>query len=167
MINGVLEGDVFYDRPGVAVVSWDQESRAVYIDWRSWADPAEFELLLEAGIRALAEHRGSRCLADCRNMKAVNPADKELIDRNWFPRAHAAGLRRMALVVRGWQGHDRIGSVLLTFRGPAEAGFAAWEITIATAPFQRRAPTWTWDQPSRRSGAAPARSAPTGNAGRS
>jgi hypothetical protein len=32
-------------------------------------------------------------------MKAVNPADQELIDRNWFPRAHAAGLRRMALVV--------------------------------------------------------------------
>ena len=99
MVNGALEGDVFYDRPGVAVVTWDQESHAVYIDWRSWADPDEFELLLEAGIRALAEHHGSRCLADCRNMKAINPADQELIDRNWFPRAHAAGLRRMALVV--------------------------------------------------------------------
>ena len=99
MINGNLEGDVFYDRPGVAVVTWDQDTLAVYIDWRSWADPAEFELLLEAGIRALAEHHGSRCLADCRNMKAINPADQELINRNWFPRAHAAGLRRMALVV--------------------------------------------------------------------
>lgn len=50
MINGALEGDVFYGRPGVAVVAWDQESRAVYIDWQSWADPDEFELLLEAGI---------------------------------------------------------------------------------------------------------------------
>ena len=99
MINGALEGEVFYDRPGVAVVSWDQESCAVYIDWRSWADPDEFELLLSAGIRALAEHQGSRCLADCREMKASNPADQELIDRNWFPRAQAAGLRRMALVV--------------------------------------------------------------------
>ena len=99
MIKGALEGNVFYDRPGVAVVTWDEDSHAVYIDWRSWADPEEFEQLLEAGIRALAEHHGSRCLADCRNMKAINPADQELIDRNWFPRAHAAGLRRMALVV--------------------------------------------------------------------
>ena len=32
-------------------------------------------------------------------MKAINPADQELTDRNWFPRAHAAGLRHMALVV--------------------------------------------------------------------
>jgi hypothetical protein len=99
MVNGVLEGDVFYDRPGVAVVTWDEESSAVYIDWRSWADPTEFGLLLEAGIRALAEHHGSRCLADCRNMKAVKPSDQEWIDRNWIPRAHAAGLRRMAVIV--------------------------------------------------------------------
>ena len=36
---------------------------------------------------------------DCQNMKAINPADQELIDRNLVPRAHAAGLRRTALVV--------------------------------------------------------------------
>jgi len=99
MINQRLEDDVFYDRPGVAVVTWDPDSLAVYIDWRSWADAAEFELLLDAGIRALAEHDGSRCLADCRNMKPVNPADQDWVDLNWFPRAYAAGLRRMALVV--------------------------------------------------------------------
>jgi hypothetical protein len=99
MINGALEGDVFYDRPGVAVVAWDAETHAVFIDWRSWVNPSEFELLLDAGIRALVEHQGSRCLADCRNMKPINPADQDWIDHNWFPRAHAAGLRRMALVV--------------------------------------------------------------------
>src|SRR5260370_40213434 len=69
------------------------------MDGGAGADPGEFGLRLAAGIRALAEHHGSRCLADCREMKATNPADQELIDRNWFPRAHAAGLRRMALVV--------------------------------------------------------------------
>ena len=100
MINEVLEENVFYDRPGVAVVTWDPDSLAVFIDWRSWADAAEFERLLDAGIRALAEHHGSRCLADCREMKPVNPADQEWIDLNWFPRAYAAGLRRMALVVQ-------------------------------------------------------------------
>jgi hypothetical protein len=99
MIKRLPEDDVFYDRPGVAVVTWDPDSLAVYIDWRSWTNAAEFALLLDAGIRALAEHDGSRCLADCRNMKPVNPADQESTDLNWFPRAYAAGLRRMAIVV--------------------------------------------------------------------
>jgi hypothetical protein len=99
MIHRILDEDVFYDRPGVAVVAWDPASLAVYVDYRSWADPTEFELLLDAGIRALAEHHGSRCLADCRNMKPANPADQEWVDRHWFPRAYDAGLRRMALVV--------------------------------------------------------------------
>ncbi|GAC1679307.1 MAG: hypothetical protein PVS3B2_21450 [Candidatus Dormibacteraceae bacterium] len=99
MINEVLKEDVFYERPGVAVVTWDPDSLAVFIDWRSWADADEFERLVDAGIRALAEHDASRCLADCRNMKPFNPADQEWIDLNWFPRAYAAGLRRMALVV--------------------------------------------------------------------
>src|SRR5260370_38526236 len=69
------------------------------MDGGAGADPGEFGLRLAAGIRALAEHHGSRCLADCREMKASNPADQEVIDRNWIPRAHAAGLRRMALGV--------------------------------------------------------------------
>ena len=57
---------------------------------------------------------------------------------------------RTALVVRGWQGRDRMGFVLLTHRGPATGGFAGWEITIAAVPFEPRDPTWTWNQPSRR-----------------
>ncbi|MDQ2944086.1 MAG: hypothetical protein M3R21_10525 [Candidatus Dormibacteraeota bacterium] len=99
MINGVLEGEVFYQRPGVALVSWDPTSQAVYIDWQAWADSTEFESLLEAGIRALKEHHGWRCLADCRNMHAVKPSDQEWINGCWLPRAHAAGLTRMAVVV--------------------------------------------------------------------
>jgi hypothetical protein len=99
MINGVLEGEVFYQRPGVALVSWDLASQAVYINWQGWADSNEFESLLEAGIRALTEHRGWRCLADCRNMQTARQSDQQWIDRSWFPRAHAAGLRRLAVLV--------------------------------------------------------------------
>ena len=99
MINGVLEGEVFYQRPGVALVLWDPVSQAVYINWQAWADSTEFESLLEAGIRALKEHDGWRCLADCRNMKAARQSDQEWMDRSWFPRVHAAGLRRLAVVV--------------------------------------------------------------------
>jgi hypothetical protein len=99
VIHGVLEGEVFYHRPGVALVSWDPASQAVYIDWQSWANSTEFESLLEAGIRALKEHHGWRCLSDCRNMQAVKQSDQEWMDSSWLPRVHAAGLRRMAVVV--------------------------------------------------------------------
>jgi hypothetical protein len=92
-VNGV-----FFNRPGVAVVRWEPTLRAVYIEWQGWADPAEFAAALEAGLRALVEHRGSRWLADCRDMKAIQQSDQEWLDRSWFPRMIAAGLRRMAVV---------------------------------------------------------------------
>src|SRR5260370_21498184 len=79
MINGALEGEVFYDRPGVAVVSWDQESRAVYIDWRSWADPDEFELLVSGGNPAPAPHHRARCVADRPGMRGRQPPAQAMI----------------------------------------------------------------------------------------
>jgi hypothetical protein len=97
--GGVLPNGVFFDRPGVAVMWWNATSRAVHIEWQGWADPAEFAAALEAGLVALIEHRSSRWLADCREMKAIQQSDQEWIDKNWFPRIIAAGLRRMAVVI--------------------------------------------------------------------
>ena len=99
LTGGVPPGGVFFDRPGVAVMRWDLALRAVCIEWQGWADPAEFAAALEAGLSALSEHRGSRWLADCRNMKTIQQSDQEWIDKSWFPRIIAAGLRRMALVI--------------------------------------------------------------------
>jgi hypothetical protein len=97
--SGVPPNGVFFDRPGVAVMWWNATSRAVHIEWQGWADPAEFAAALEAGLNALSERRGSRWLADCRDMKTIQQSDQEWLDRNWFPRIIAAGLRRMALVI--------------------------------------------------------------------
>ncbi|HXC77641.1 MAG TPA: STAS/SEC14 domain-containing protein [Candidatus Acidoferrum sp.] len=83
----------------MAVVKWDPESQAVYTEWRGWANPSEFKAVLEAGIAALKEHRGSRGLSDTRLQKAIQQSDQEWIDRDWFPRAMAAGLNRVAIVV--------------------------------------------------------------------
>lgn len=98
-IDGAPMSGVFFDRPGVAVMKWEPTSRAVCIEWQGWADPAEFAAALEAGLGALIEHRGSRWLADCRDMKAIQLSDQEWLDRSWFPRMIAAGLRRMAVVI--------------------------------------------------------------------
>ena len=105
IVTGILEDDVsrsdvvLFDRPGVAVVTWNWTSKAVCVEWQGWADSTEFAAALEAGLRALTEHRGTRWLADCRNQKAIQQPVQDWIDRDWFPRALAAGLKRMAVVI--------------------------------------------------------------------
>jgi len=99
LTGGVPPSGVFFDRPGVAVMRWEPKLRAVCIEWLGWADPGEFAAALEAGLTALTEHRGSRWLADCRDMKTIQQSDQEWVDKSWFPRIIAAGLRRMALVI--------------------------------------------------------------------
>jgi hypothetical protein len=90
---------VYFSRYGVAVVTWDPTMRAVYTEAQSWADPSEMAAVLEAGLQGLTEHGGSRWLADGRNMKAIKQTDQHWIVHEFFPRALAAGLRRVALVI--------------------------------------------------------------------
>jgi hypothetical protein len=93
------ENIVFFDKPGVASVSWDEEGQLVLVEWRGWADPTEFAALLEAEIVALRKHKGSLMLADCRRQKGLSAADQVRADEVWLPRALAAGLKRFAVVL--------------------------------------------------------------------
>ena len=54
---------------------------------------------LEASLVAIKKHRASRGLVDSRYQKAVPQPDQDWVNRDWFPRALAAGLRRLALVI--------------------------------------------------------------------
>jgi hypothetical protein len=90
---------VYFSRYGVAVVTWDPTMRAVHTEAQSWADPSEMAAVLEAGLQGLTEQGGSRWLADGRNMKAIKQSDQDWIVEEFFPRAVAAGLRRVALVI--------------------------------------------------------------------
>ena len=93
------DGDVYFNTPGVASVRWDQGAQLVMVEWEGWADSSEFKELLDAEIRALQQHRGSRVLADCRQQKVINPADQDRANKEWLPRALAAGLKRFAVVL--------------------------------------------------------------------
>ena len=90
--------DVYYAAPGVATVRWEPEGKLVLVEWEGWSNSTEFAALLEAEIRALIEHRGSRLLADCRRQRVLSPADQAR-DREWLPRAVAAGLKRFAIIL--------------------------------------------------------------------
>jgi hypothetical protein len=90
---------VYFSTPGVASVRWDEDDRLVLVEWDGWANSAEFAALLDAELRALDQHKGSRILADCRRQKVLNPKDQERANREWLPRALKIGLKRFAIVV--------------------------------------------------------------------
>ncbi|MHB8686031.1 MAG: STAS/SEC14 domain-containing protein [Candidatus Dormibacteraceae bacterium] len=128
-------GDVYFNAPGVATVRWDLNGELVLVEWEGWADSAEFTALLAAEIRALSEHGGSRLLADCRHQKVLKPGDQDSADREWLPKALAAGLKRFAIVLptsvlAAMNLQDRLGKVPSTtldiayFNGVDEA--RAW-----------------------------------------
>ena len=65
--------------------------------------------------------------------------------------------RRTALVIRCSGGSAGgapqtwyIGYALLTQRAKTASSYLEWEVTVAVAPYQPRDPSWTWDQPARR-----------------
>jgi hypothetical protein len=91
--------DVYFDAPGVASVRWDEDGQLVLVEWRGWASAAEFAELLEAEIAALRNHHCTRILADCRRQKVLEPAAQDRANKEWLPRAMAAGLKFFAVVV--------------------------------------------------------------------
>jgi len=125
---------VYFAVPGVASVRWEPDGELVVVEWEGWSDSNEFAALLAAEILALTKHRASRLLADCRRQKVLSPADQDK-DRQWLPRAVAAGLKRFAIVLpasglASTNIKDRLGTVPTTtleiayFEGVEEA--KAW-----------------------------------------
>jgi hypothetical protein len=54
------DSEVYFHVPGVARTSWDRTFRLVHVEWVGWANSAEFATLLDAEMRALREHGGTR-----------------------------------------------------------------------------------------------------------
>ena len=95
----IMDENIYFAVPGVASVRWDESCASVMVEWEGWANSAEFSALLDAELRALDEHNGSRLLADCRRQRVLNPTDQERANREWVPKAIKAGLRRFAIVL--------------------------------------------------------------------
>jgi len=88
---------VYFNRPGVALVTWNPDLKAVCLE-SSGLHTSEAQAVLDAIIRALRAHHGSRWLLDGRKMRVVKQADQDWIAKNWLPRAAAAGLKLAAIV---------------------------------------------------------------------
>ena len=93
------DGNLYFNAPGIASVKWESAGATVLVEWEGWANSTEFAAMLDAGVRALKDHGGSRWLADCRRQRVLSPADQDRADREWLPRALATGLKRFAVVL--------------------------------------------------------------------
>lgn len=94
-----MNANIYFSVPGVASVRWDVAGRMVVVEWEGWANSAEFNALLDAEIKALETHRGGLLLADCTLQRVLNTAEQERANREWIPRAVAAGLKKFAIVL--------------------------------------------------------------------
>lgn len=89
----------YFDVPGVATVTWEATTATVLVEWDGWANSVEFQTLLEAELKALQDNHGSSLLIDCRRQRRLLRADLDRADRDWLPRAAAAGLTKFAIVL--------------------------------------------------------------------
>lgn len=90
--------DVYFTVPGIATVRWDGPLSTVVVEWDGWANAGEFESLLDAEVKALRDHGGSRLLADCRRQRVLDPAVQDRVHQVWVPAVLEAGLKRFAIV---------------------------------------------------------------------
>jgi hypothetical protein len=127
--------NVFFNRPGLATVFWDPAIQAVSTEWHGWADRAEFVAVLEASLRALKKHHASRGLVDSRRQRALPWPDQDWVSRQWFPRAIAAGLQRLALVVPESE---------LVMKGIEEVVSTVQGTSLEVAYFATRAEASSW-----------------------
>jgi hypothetical protein len=127
--------NVFFNRPGVATVLWDPAIQAVSTEWHGWADRAEFVAVLEASLRALKKHHGSKGLVDSRRQRALPWPDQDWVSRQWFPRAISAGLQRLALVVPESE---------LVMKGIEEVVSTVQGTSLEVAYFATRAEASSW-----------------------
>jgi hypothetical protein len=91
--------EVFFNRPGLAIVKWDPTIQAVSTEWQGSADRADVLSVFDAILQAIKKHHASRGLIDTLRLRALSQADQDWVLQVWFPRALAAGLRRWAVVM--------------------------------------------------------------------
>jgi hypothetical protein len=87
-----------YKKYPFITIHWDEEINAVVMEWTKFAVSALFRRALNDGLDLLIEKGSHRWLADLRGLGPVGPEDQKWSNEDWFPRAIAGGVTRMALV---------------------------------------------------------------------
>jgi hypothetical protein len=89
---------IYLDTPYI-LIRWDGDGPWVYVQWKAWANSAEYRSAQEVVILALHENHASRNLVDCTDSRVVTDADQKWLIEDWMDRAEAAGRRWTAIVL--------------------------------------------------------------------
>ena len=88
---------IYYDERWMTI-RWDDSVKAVWSEYKGYAEGEEFRAGHEAGLRLQREKGTSRWLCDARNMAPIRQVDQHWLNTDWVPRGIAAGGRWLALV---------------------------------------------------------------------
>ena len=80
-------------------IRWIEEGGFVEMEWKKLARGDEFRHGLNMGLNLLIEKKSTKWLADLRNLGVVEKNDQIWSNEDWFPRAYAAHIKYMAIVV--------------------------------------------------------------------
>jgi hypothetical protein len=95
----IPKGDrVYADKPYVSI-RWVSDGGWVLVEWKEWADSAEYRAAHETVLMAIRENHASKNLIDATHAKVVSDSDQRWLIDNWIPRAVAAGRRSPAIVM--------------------------------------------------------------------
>jgi hypothetical protein len=89
---------LYFDKPWMAI-RYDESLQAVHMEWKRYAEGEEYRSGFNVGLELLQQKRVSRWLGDCRLLGPVTQADQQWMNQDWHPRAVAAGMRWVALVL--------------------------------------------------------------------
>ncbi len=94
----VEQNQILFDEPYLTI-HWNPNDKIVMMEWKSFVFGAEFRHALDQGLDVIIQNNTHRWLADLRHLGVLSPADEKWSNEDWFPRALANGITRMALVL--------------------------------------------------------------------
>jgi hypothetical protein len=92
------DDEVFLDERWLSIV-WDRRRRCVRAQFRGFATSSEFRSGTMKILDVIRAKRVDLLISDNRSLEGVTPADRLWIRDSWIPKAVAAGLKRIAVVV--------------------------------------------------------------------
>lgn len=87
------------DEPWLSI-RWDRVGRCVHAEFKSFATSAEFRAGTTQILEALRARGATALVSDNRRLEGVTNLDQLWLRDSWLPLAVAAGIKRIAVVVR-------------------------------------------------------------------
>ncbi len=88
-----------YFEESYASINWDDETQCLIMKWKGVVTDEKFKTTADKAVELLKSKGGSRWLADDTQLIAWSHDIQNWLAQDWHPRAVAAGLKYMAIVL--------------------------------------------------------------------